>query len=391
MESDDLPIGPEIYGELLQGCVYERAFSQGQQVHARIIKNGAYFYKNEYIETKILIFYAKCDCLSVAEELFLRLRKPNVFSWAAMIGLHSRQGLHEKALVCFCKMVEIRAFPDNFVIPNALRACSALQWIGFGRGIHGYALKLGFGSCVYVLSSLVDFYGKCGVLKDAKKIFEEMPERNAITWNSLLVGLVQNGLDEEALEMFYDMRIDGVEPTRVSIASFLSASANLEAFDEGRQAHGIAVLYGLELDNILGTSLINFYCKLDMIEDAEMIFDLMVERDVVTWNLLISGYVLDGHYEKALNTCHQMRKENLKFDSVTLASILSACADAGMIELGRTSHAFCIRNNLESDLAVASSAIDFYASCGKLKYSQRVLDLATSKDLVLWNSLHSLG
>ena len=239
------------------------------------------------------------------------------------------------------------------------------------------------------MSSLVDFYGKCGVLDDAKKVFEEIPERNVVTWNSMLVGCVQNGLNEEALEVFYDMRIDGVEPTRVSIASFLTASANLEALDEGRQGHGTAVLYGLELDNILGTSIINFYCKVGLVEDAENIFYLMVDRDTVTWNLLISGYLLEGQIETALHACHQMRKENLMFDSVTLASILSACTFADNIELGRIGHAYCIRNNLESDLAVASSTIDLYASCGKLEYAQKVFNFSTSKNLDLWNALIS--
>lgn len=289
----------------------------------------------------------------------------------------------------FCRMIETGAFPDNFIVPNALKACSVRRWIGLGRGIHGYVLKLGFGSCVYVLSSLVDFYGKCGDLDDALQVFEEMPERNVVTWNSMLTGYVQNGLDEEALRMFYDMRVDGVKPTRVSIASFLSASANLEAFDEGRQGHGVAVMHGLGLDNILGTSIINFYCKVGSVEDAEIVFDCMVDRDVVTWNLLISGYVLDGQIEKALYTCLQMRKEKLKFDSVTLALILSASADVCMIGLGRIGHAYCIRSNLESDLAVASSTIDMYASCGRLEFAQKVFDFTPIRDLVLWNALIS--
>ncbi|KAJ0971264.1 hypothetical protein J5N97_019223 [Dioscorea zingiberensis] len=387
MEADDIPVGPEIYGELLQGCVYERALQEGQQIHARIVKNGSFFSENEYLVTKLLVFYAKCDCSMEAGDLFVRQRRLNVFSWAAMIGLHCRKGFHEKALMGFCEMVEVGAFPDNFVFPNALKACSALQLVGLGRGIHGYAMKIGFGGCVYVLSSLVDFYGKCGVLADSRKVFVQMPERNVVSWNSMLAGFLQNGLDEETLELFSEMRVDGVLPTRVSIASFLSASANIEAIDEGRQAHAIAVTSGLDLDNILGSSLLNFYCKVGFVEDAESVFTHIVGRDVVTWNLLISGYVQDGQIEKAFHTCHQMRRENFKFDCVTLSSIIAACVDSGKIELGRVGHGFCIRNNLDSDLAVTSTMIDLYASCGRMEHAQRVFDVAMSRDLVVWNTL----
>lgn len=387
MEADEIPVGPEIYGELLQGCVYERALREGQQIHARILKNGSFFSENEYLVTKLLVFYAKCNCSTEAGDLFGRLRRPNVFSWAAMIGLNCRNGFHENALLGFCEMVEIGVFPDNFVVPNALKSCSALQLVGIGRGIHGYAMKIGFGECVYVLSSLVDFYGKCGVLEDALKVFAQIPERNVVSWNSMLVSFLQNGLDEETLQLFSEMRVDGVQPTRVSITSFLSASANVEAVDEGRQAHAIAVTSGLELDNILGTSLLNFYCKVGLVEDAESVFDCIINRDVVTWNLLISSYVQDEQIEKAFHSCRLMRRENFKFDCVTLCSILAACVNVGKIELGRVGHGFCIRNNLDSDLSVMSTVIDLYSSCGKMEPAQRVFDVATSRDLVVWNTL----
>ncbi|XP_072981497.1 pentatricopeptide repeat-containing protein At5g55740, chloroplastic-like [Typha angustifolia] len=352
MEHDDLYIGPEVYGELLQGCLYDRRFFQ-------------------------------------AEDLFLRQLKPNVFSWAAMIGMHCRLGFYGKALMDFCQMLESGIFPDNFAVPNALKASSALQWIGFGKGIHGYVWKMGFASCVYVLSSLVDFYGKCGALEDANNLFEEMPERTVISWNSMLVGFVHNGLNEEAMELFYAMRTEGVHPTRVSIASFLSASANLGAVEEGRQGHAIAVLSGLQLDNILGSSIINFYCKIGLVEEAEIVFNEMVERDVVTWNLLISGYLQDGQIDKALYTCCQMKSQNFKLDSVTLTSIIMACANSCKLELGKVGHGYSIRNGIESDTAVACSIVGLYASCGRIGDARQVFRAAITRDLALWNAMIS--
>jgi pentatricopeptide repeat protein len=387
MELKNLRVGPQVYGELLQGCVYQRAFFTGQQIHAQIVKNGYFFAKNEYLETKLVIFYAKCDVSEVANSLFCKLRVQNVFSWAAIIGMHCKMGLSEEALLGFVEMQKNGFFPDNFVVPNALKACGALGWIGFGKGVHGYVVKTGFGGCVFVASSLVDMYGKCGVLEDARKVFDGMLERNAVTWNSMIVSYVQNGMSKEAVEVFYDMRVEGVEPTRVTVSSFLSASANIGALEEGKQGHAIAVIGGLELDNILGSSIINFYFKVGLIDYAELVFSRMLEKDVVTWNLLISGYAQFGQVDIALNMCRLMRSENLRFDSVTLASLLSASADISNMKLGKEGHCYCIRNNLESDVVVASSIVDMYAKCERIDYARQVFNSTIKRDIVLWNTM----
>ncbi|XWS71978.1 hypothetical protein CRYUN_Cryun02cG0001200 [Craigia yunnanensis] len=387
MDSENLSVGPEIYGEILQGCVYERDLLTCQQIHAQVLKYGAFFARNEYIETKLVIFYAKCGAFDVANNLFSRLRVKNVFSWAAIIGLKCRIGLNEEALKGFSEMQENGFLPDNFVVPNALKACGALQWLGYGKGIHGYVVKVGFDGCVYVASSLIDMYGKCGVLEYARKAFDGMFERNVIAWNSMIVGYMQNGMNEQAIGVFYDMRVEGVVPTQVSISSFLSASANLGAIDEGKQGHAIAALGGLELDNILGSSVINFYSKVGLIEDAQLVFDRMREKDVVTWNLIISSYVQCGLIEKALNTCHLMRLENLRFDCVTLSSILTAAANSSNIKLGKEGHCYCIRNSLQSDVVVASSIVDMYAKCGRIGCARQVFSSTTDKDVILWNTL----
>ncbi|KAJ8644668.1 hypothetical protein MRB53_006416 [Persea americana] len=231
---------------------------------------------------------------------FPRLRKQNVFSWAAMIGLWCRDGLHERALLGFCQMLEMDFAPDNFVVPNALKACSALQWIQFGKGVHGFVSKMGLGDCVYVASSLVDMYGKCGFLEDARVVFDEMPERNVVAWNSMIVGHVHNGMNEEAMEMLW---------TKV------------------------------------------------------------------------------GQVDNALEMCHQMRLQGLRFDSVTLASMLAACAGSENIDIGKQAHGYCIRNSLESDVVIASSIADMYAKCGRINDARWVFDITTQKDLVMWNTL----
>ncbi|XP_071716530.1 pentatricopeptide repeat-containing protein At5g55740, chloroplastic [Rutidosis leptorrhynchoides] len=386
LDSQSFNIGPDVYSDLLQGCVYERNLSLGQQIHSRIIKKGETLVKNEYIETKLVVFYAKCDLFDAALSLFNKVEK-NVFSWAAVIGIYCRMGLFENGLLGFCEMIENGFKGDNFIVPIVLKACGGLLYIGFGKGVHGYVLKMGFKDCVFVGSSLVDMYGKCGDLISARKVFDDMVERNVVTWNSMMVSYAQNGMYEEAIRVFRDMIIEGIQPSVVSLVSFLSASANLYAIDEGKQGHSIAILNGLDLGSIVGTSLINLYSKTGLIKDAEKVFSNMKKKDVVAWNLMVSCYVQYKQIDKMINLCRKMLSEGLKFDSVTLTSIITIAGDIQNLKIGKVAHCHCVRNDLMSDVTVASCIIDMYAKCNKIHEARRVFSSLQVKDLVLWNTL----
>lgn len=304
-------------------------------------------------------------------------------------------GRSEEALLGYVEMQENGFGPDNFVVPIALKACGALQWIRFGKGVHGYAVKMmNFDGCVYVATSLVDMYGKCGVLEDAKKVFDEIPEkkRNVVAWNSMIAVYAQNGMNEEAVKLFKKMRLHGssVEPNPVTLSGFLSACANLEAVIEGRQGHAFAVLLGFDLgnNNILGSSIMNFYSKVGLIEEAELVFRRTVMKDEVMWNLIISSYAKFGIVEKALEMCLLMREEaKLRFDSVTVSSLLAVAADRRDLGLGKEAHGFCIKNGFDADVVVSSGVIDMYAKCGRMEIARRVFGFAAKRDVVLWNTM----
>lgn len=382
-------VGPEIYASLLQCCVAAESLRPGRQVHAAAIKRGPYYWRNAYVGTKLAVFYARCGALADAERAFGALRDKNAFAWAAVIGLWARAGLHDRALAGFADMLEVGVPADNFVVPCALKACAGLGLDRSGRAVHGYACKAGIAECVYVMSSLVDFYGKCGQVEDARGVFDAMPERTVISWNSMLMAYIHNGRIDEAVELFYEMRVEDVLPTRVSVVSLLSASADLDAIDGGRQGHAVAVSSGLEMDVILGSSMINFYCKVGLLEAAEAVFEQMVEKDVVTWNLMIAGYLQEGNTDKALDTCRRMLEANLKFDCVTLASIIVICVKSCSMVVGTAAHGYAVRNRLESDVNVACCLIELYAISGRIEHARRVFNAVIQRDMILWNLMIS--
>ncbi|XP_062214724.1 pentatricopeptide repeat-containing protein At5g55740, chloroplastic [Phragmites australis] len=382
-------VGPEVYASLLQCCVTAGSLRLGRQVHAAAVKRGPYYCRNVYVGTKLAVFYARCGALADAERAFCALPEKNAFAWAAVIGLWSRAGLHARALAGFADMFEAGVPADNFVVPSVLKSCAGLGLALAGRAVHCYAWKTGVAECVYVMSSLVDFYGKCGEVENARGVFDAMPERTVVSWNSMLMAYIDNGRIDEAVELFYEMRVEGVLPTRVSVVSLLSASADLEAVDGGRQGHAVAVSSGLEMDVILGSSMINFYCKVGLVEAAEAVFEQMAERDVVTWNLMIAGYLQDGKINKAFDTCRRMLETNLKFDCVTLASIIMACAKSCNMVVGTATHGYAVRNNLESDVTVVCGLIDLYARSGRIEHARRVFNAMGQRDLVMWKVMIS--
>ncbi|MED6156255.1 hypothetical protein PIB30_012816 [Stylosanthes scabra] len=385
-----LSVASHIYEDLLQCCIDQPALHVGLQIHAQVIKNGYYYSdgRKEYIETKLVILYAKCGSFKAANSFFQRMQKRNVFSWAAIIGMHSRNGHCEEALQCYVQMLESGFLPDNFVVPNALKACGVLGWVRFGKGIHGFVAKMmGFDGCAFVVNSLIDMYGKCRVLEDAEKVFDSMPEKNVIAWNSMVAIYAQNGMSHEAIGLFQKMMLDGIEPTPVSLVGFLSACANLEAIKEGRQGHALAILRGFELESILGSTIVNFYFKVGLIEQARLAFRRIVAKDVVTWNLIISGYVKYGEVEQAIEMCHMMTEENLRFDCKTLSSLLHVAADTRDVRLGMEGHAYCIKYNFDLDVVITSGIIDTYAKCGRIDHARRVFNAARKKDIVVWNTM----
>lgn len=368
--------------------MYARALGLGLQIHGHVIKKGPSFATNEFVESKLVILYAKCGVADVAIRLFRNVKNQNLFSWAAIVGLQARTGLSHEALFSYVEMIENSFCPDNFVVPNALKACGALRWVGFGKGLHGYIVKMNnFHDCVYVATSLADMYGKCGILKDADKVFDAMPEKNVIAWNSMITVYAQNGKNEEAIKLFRNMRFQCVDPSQVTLSGFFSTCANLEAIMEGKQGHALAVLMGLELGNILGSSIMNFYSKVGLIEEVELVFRNIIVKDAVTWNLMISSYVQFGMFEKALEMCHSMKYESLSFDCVTLSSLLVVAADTRDVGLGKKVHGFCIRNEFDSDVVVLSGIVDMYAKCGRMDCARRVFGFAAKKDIVLWNTM----
>jgi pentatricopeptide repeat protein len=173
-------------------------------------------------------------------------------------------------------------------------------------------------------------YAKCGSIEEAWKVFNKMPSRDVVTWNSMVLGHVKCGQGHKALELFQQMQQEGVQLDSVTFAGVLKACASVVAIEEGRCVHQQIIQSGLELDVFVGHSLVDMYAKCGSMEDAWSVFNKMLSWNVVTWTAIIGGCVMHGHGKDILNRC----VKNVQPNGVTFVCLLSACSHEGLVDEG---------------------------------------------------------
>lgn len=304
-----------------------------------------------------------------------------------MISAFAQHGHGEKALQFWTKMQLQGVNPTVATFLSALRACTDLKDFRQGEAIHACVIRNGYDSDVVLGTSLVNMYGACGALTEARSMFDNMNQHSLVSWNCLIAAYVQHGHAKKALDLFWQMEKEGVDPNRITLLGALRACASLSTLIEGQIIHACAVSGCLESDVAVGNSLVNMYGKCGALQDAFSVFVDLQDRDVVSWTALIVACAQQGHTVKALKLFHQMIQEGMKPDAVTFASTLSACANLADLAEGEVIYGLIISHGLESNVAVGNGLINMYGKCGALEKARSVFDRMHQRDIVTWNAL----
>jgi pentatricopeptide repeat protein len=375
----------KMYTSLLQQCVKMESLEEGKKVHAHVIKSG--IEPDMFMWNTLVNMYAKCGSIEDARQVFDKMFERDVVSWNAMIAGCSQQGHAVESLRLFSEMLTTGLRPNQFLLASVLRGCASLLALDFGRQVHACIVKNGFMCDVFVGSALVDLYAKCGVMDNADQVFDEMPEVNEVSWNAMIAGYVQNGLGQEAIRLFHQMRSTEPKLSKFALSSILRACASLEAIEDGTQLHSIAIKIGCELDPFLGSCLIDMYAKCGIVEDARKVFNRMSERDVVSWTSMISGYDQHGYGEEAMDLFLQMKWANVKPNQFTFASVLSASGNIAALEQGKKFHANVIKTGHDLDVTVGNAVVAMYAKCGSMEDAHRMFCKMHKRDILSWNTM----
>ncbi|KAK7308517.1 hypothetical protein VNO77_42127 [Canavalia gladiata] len=318
----------------LKSCLGLEVFEVGKSVHGCALKTC--YDRDLYVGTSLLELYSKSGEIVDAQRFFEEMPKDDLVPWSLMIARYAQGGKSEQALELFCRMRQSSVVPNNFTFASVLRACASLVLLDLGKQIHSCVLKVGLDSNVFVSNALMDVYAKCGEIENSMKLFQESAEKSEVTWNTIIVGYVQLGDGEKAMNLFSNMVGYDIQPTEVTYSSVFRACASLAAIEPGRQIHSLTIKTMYNKEIAVANSLIDMYAKCGRIEDARLAFDKMDKQDEVSWNAIICGYSMHGLGMEALNLFDMMQQTTCKPNKLTFVGVLSACSNTGLLDKGQT-------------------------------------------------------
>ncbi|KAH6819237.1 Pentatricopeptide repeat superfamily protein [Perilla frutescens var. frutescens] len=304
----------------------------GMMVQALAMKVGCHF--DEHVLTCLVSLYSKCGDVLTARLLFKLIGKPDLVAYNAMISGFSCNDETEQSVRLFQELLLSDRRVSSSTLVGLIPVFYPFGRLDLTRSIHGFCVKSGFTSNSPVSTALTTVYSRLNELELARNLFDESSEKPLASWNAMISGYAQNGQTERAISLFRDMQKLDIRPNPVTITSILSACAQLGALGLGKWVHGLIKEESFEPSIYISTALIDMYMKCGSIEEARNLFDTMAEKNLVTWNAMISGYGLHGLGKEALKLYEEMQDSGITPTGVTYLSVLYACSHSGLVTEG---------------------------------------------------------
>lgn len=303
-------------------------------------------------------------------------------------GFVSNECFHQ-AIEFYHSMRTHGFLPNNFTFPFVLKACARELDLKLGVTIHALVIKGGYDDDVFVKTSLLSLYAKCGYLKHALQVFDDIPEKNIVSWTAIISGFISEGKFEEAIDTFRRLLDMGVKPDSFTLVRVLSACARSGDLTTGEMIDDYITESGIGRNVFVATCLVDLYSKCGNMEKASFVFESMGEKDIVSWSSMIQGYASNGQPKEALEFFFRMQRENLKPDRYAIVGVLSACAKLGALDFGDSAFNLMDRNEFYSNPVMGTALIDMYAKCGSMAKAWEVFRQMKHKDRVVFNAVIS--
>ncbi|CAK7338643.1 unnamed protein product [Dovyalis caffra] len=313
----------------------------------------------------------------------------SVYLWNLIIRDSTNAGHFCQTLNHYSSMLRTGLHGNDFTFPLVFKACSSIDSIRDATKVHSHTLLLGFQAYVFVQTALLDMYSKCHDLPSSRKVFDEMPTRTVVSWNSIISAYCRSFLFHEAVLLLHEMRLLGLELSSTTFLSFLSTTSIL--LRQGLSIHCCVFKLGLlnTYDDIpLTNAVISMYIKYGQVREAHAVLDSMHEKSVVTWTIVIGGYVDSGNVVEAFSMFNKMRTvSSISPDLVVFISLIKGCAQQRNLLAASSLHSLIVKCGCENKDPLDNLLLSMYAKCGDLISARKVFDMAHEKNVFLWTSI----
>ncbi|XP_030504399.2 pentatricopeptide repeat-containing protein At4g02750 [Cannabis sativa] len=363
--------------------------------------------------------YAQNGMLEEAKTMFSRIPLRNSASWAAMISGLVQSGQSTEALKLFAELHRSGTSINHSSFTSALFACANAGDEGIGQQIHSLTIKTRCHSNSFIGNGLISMYAKCKniedtsqdfsimrvtdcasrnpvirglsdfhILQEARKVFDNMPIRDVVSWTAIISAYEQAGQVDTALKLFLEMLAIGMKPNALTVTSVLSACGCHGATRLGEQIHVLIHKLGLNSYLFLCNALLTMYFKCGSL-DGLRIFEKMPDRDIVTWNAVLAGCAQNGLGKEAVRIFEQMQANGVSPNEISFLGILCACSHAGLVENG-----WLYFNSMEQDYAITPSVhhytcmVDLLGRVGRLNDAASLVEnMPLEPDSAIWKAL----
>ncbi|XP_051122345.1 pentatricopeptide repeat-containing protein At4g33990 [Andrographis paniculata] len=374
---------------ILSVCALMSDKLYGMLIHVFTIKQGMEF--SLFVSNALINMYAKFGELICAQNVFDDMAVRDIVSWNSIIAAYEQNDCPIDALRFFHRMRVSKVKPDVLTLVSLASSAAQTKNFLFGYSVHGYVVRRCWITADTVIgNAIVDMYAKLGVTDSAQKVFDELPYKDVIAWNTMIAGYAQNGLASEAIKVFRHMKeSEHVAPNLETWVSILPAYAHIGALREGKKIHNQAVKEGLDSNSFLGTCLIDLYGKCGRLDEAMSLFYNMSRETSVPWNAVILCHGLHGNGETSVRLFNEMLSEGIEPDHVTFVSLLTGCSHSGFVDLGeRYFRAMKKDYGIKPIMKHYGCMVDLYGRAGLLQKAIDFIEMMPVRpDATIWGAV----
>ncbi|KAL2937679.1 hypothetical protein RDABS01_021128 [Bienertia sinuspersici] len=387
--------------ELLQLSVRYGDVELARAVHSLILKLD----EDNYMFNSLITAYLKLGLLPDAYNVFTGISSPDVVSYTAIISGFAKSNYEFEAIGMFMKMRDRGVEPNEFTFVAFLSACNRISEYHLGLQIHSSVVKLGYMFSIYVANALMGLYSKCGYLDDVLQLFDEMPQRDIASWNTVISGAVSELMYGKAFELFHEMlRLDKLRANEFTLSNLISACAKSSSGVLGQEIHAHALKLGFDYHLSVSNSLIGFYTKCGTAKDVHTMFETMPVKNAISWTGMITALMEFGMVDLALKLFRKMPERNpISFNAVlaglcsnyeglgalslfcemvkrrvelteyTLTSVITACSLLAAKNISEQIHGFVLKFGLRSNSQIEAALVDMCTRCGRMEDAHKML------------------